>query len=160
MLGYVGGAAAGVSGVFNRLMARPPSQPATDPIERIHTLDLETDLSDSIHETELAAELLWVELRLMVLDSRATNEQVVWLARRYANALQGTSVIIDTRMVTSLTIARSCAQDPGFATESRDRCGTLASHLDTVGALWQERRWLFERSKRNTLDYLVLADRP
>lgn len=160
VLGYVGGAAGGVSGVFNRLMARPASRPATDPIERMQTLDLETDLRDSIHETEFAAELLWVELRGMALDSCATDEQAVWLARRYANALQGTSVIIDTRMATSLAIALSCAQHPGFAAESRERCGALASHLDAVGELWQKRRWLFERSKRNTLDYLVLADRP
>ena len=44
-----------------------------------------------IGETERAAELLWVELRSMALDSCATDEQVVWLARRYANALEGAS---------------------------------------------------------------------
>jgi hypothetical protein len=160
VLGLVGGSAAGVSGVFNRLMAHPPSRPPTQPIERMRTLDLETDLRDSVHETEFAAELLWVELRGMALDSCVTDDQVVWLARRYANALQRTSVIIDSRIVPSLAIARSCAQCPGFAAESRERCGALASHLDAVGALWQERQWLFERSKRNTLDYLVLADHP
>jgi hypothetical protein len=160
VLGLVGGSAAGVSGVFNRLTARPPSRPEMDPIERLHTLDLETDLRDSVHETEIAAELLWVELRGIALDSCATQEQAVWLARRYANALQGTSVIIDSRMVASLAFARSCAQCPRFAAESRERCGALASHLDAVSALWQERRWLIELSKRNTLDYLVLADHP
>ena len=160
VLGYVGGSAAGVSGIFNRLAAQPPSRPATDPIDRINTLDLETDLRNSIHETELAAGLLWVELRSMALDSCATDEQVVWLARRYANALQGTSVIIDSRMATSLTIARSCAECPAFEAESRARCGALASHLDAVSAVWRKRQWLLERSKRNTLDYLVLADRP
>ena len=156
VLAYVGGSAA----VFNRLMARPPPRPAGDSIERMHTLDLETDLRDSVHETERAAELLWVELRGMALDSCATGEQVVWLARRYANALEGTSVIIDSRIANSLTIARSCAHWPGFAADSRERCEALASHLDAVGALWQERQWLFERSKKNMLDYLVLADRP
>ena len=156
VLAYVGGSAA----VFNRLMARRPSRPAADPLERMHTLDLETDLRDSVHETERAAELLWVELRGMALDSCATGEQVVWLARRYANALEGTSVIIDSRMARSLAIARSCARWPGFAADSRERCEALASHLEAVGALWQERQWLFERSKRNMLDYLVLADRP
>jgi hypothetical protein len=160
VLGLVGGSAAGVSGVFNRLTSGPSSRPATDPIERLHTLDLETDLRDSVHETEIAAELLWAELRGMALDTCATEEQVVGLARRYANALQETSVIIDSRMVASRAIARSCAQCPRFAAESRERCGGFASQLDAVGALWQERRWLFERSKRNTLDYLVLADRP
>jgi hypothetical protein len=160
VLGYVGGSAAGVSGLFSRLMAHPPPGRATDPTERMHTLDLETDLRDSIHETEVAAELLWVELRGMALDSCMTVEQVVWLARRYANALHGTSVIIDSRIATSMAIARSCAQYPEFAAESRDRCGALASHLDAVGALCQKWQWMFERSKRNTLDYLVLADHP
>ena len=160
VLAYVGGSAAGVGGIFNWLMARPPSPPATDPIERMHTLDLETDLRDSVHETERAAELLWVELRGMALDSCGTSEQVVRLARRYANALQGASEIVDSRMARSLAIAQSCAEWPGFAEKSRERCGALASHLDAVRALWQERRWLFERSKRTTLDYLVLADRP
>jgi hypothetical protein len=160
VLAYVGGSAAGVSGVFNRLMAGPPSPPAADTIGRLHTLDLETDLYASVDETERAAVLLWVELRGMTLDSCATDEQVVWLARRYANALQGASVIVDSRVARSLAIARSCAECPGFASESRERCDALASHLDELGALWQERRWLFERSKRNTLDFLVLADRP
>jgi len=160
VLGYVGGAAAGVGGVFNRLVAAPASRPTTDAIERMHTLDLETNLCASVDETERAAVSLWVELRSMALDSCATAEQVVWLARRYANALQGASVIVDSRVARSLGVARSCAECPGFASESRDRCGALASHLDTLGALWQERRWLFERSKRNTLDFLVLADRP
>lgn len=160
VLAYVGGSAAVVGGVFNRLIARPPSRPATGTIEGMHTLDLELDLRDSVGETERAAELLWVELRRLALDSCATDEQAVWLARRYANALQGTSVIVDSRVARSLAIARSCAEYPGFAAESRERCGALATHLDALGALWQERRWLFERSKRNTLDYLVLADRP
>jgi hypothetical protein len=157
VLAYVGGSAAGIGGVINRLMVRPP---AADPLERMHTLDLEADLRDSVHETEWTAELLWVELRDMALDSCATGEHVVWLARRYANALVGTSVIIDYRMARSLAIARSCGEWPGFAADSRERCKALASHLDAVSALWQERQWLFERSKRNMLDYLVLADRP
>jgi hypothetical protein len=160
LLAYVGGSAAAVGGVFDRMMARPPTRPATDAIERMHTLDLETDLRDSVDETERAAESLWVELRGMALDSCATNEQAVWLGRRYANALQEASVIIDSRVARSLGIARSCAEYSGFAAESRERCGALASHLDALGAFWQERRWLFERSKNNTLDYLVLTDRP
>lgn len=157
VLAYVGGSAAGIGGVVSRWMAHPQ---ARDPLERMHTLDLETDLRDSVHEAERAAELLWVELRDMALDSCATGDQVVWLARRYANALEGTSVIIDSRMARSMTIARSCAEWPGFAADSRERCKALASHLEAVGALWQERQWLLERSKRNMLDYLVLADRP
>ena len=142
------------------MKAAPPSRPATNTIERMRTLDLETDLCASVDETEHAAVLLWVELRGMALDSCATDEQVVWLARRYANALQGASVIVDSRVARSLAIARSCAECPEFARESRERCEVLASHLDALGSLWQERRWLFERSKRNTLDFLVLADRP
>ena len=157
LLAYVGGSAAGIGGVISRLMVRPP---AADPLERMHTLELETDLRDSVHETECAAELLWVELRDMALDSCATGEEVVWLARRYANALERTSVIIESRVARSLAIAWSCAEWPGFTADSRERCKALASHLDAVGALWQERQWLFERSKRNMLDYLVLADRP
>jgi hypothetical protein len=96
----------------------------------------------------------------MALDSCTTDEEVVWLARRYANALQRASAIVDFHVARSLAIARTCAECPGFAVESRERCEALASHLDALGALWQERRWLFERSKRNTLDFLVLADRP
>jgi hypothetical protein len=160
VLAYVGGSAAGVGGVLDRWVARSPSRPASDPAERIHTLDLETDLRDSVHETERAAELLWVELRAMALDSCATAERVVWLARRYANALQEASVIVDFRVARSAAAARSCAHWPGFTAEARERCGTFASRLDAVGELWQERRWLVERSRNNALDYLVLADRP
>ena len=158
VLAYVGGSAAGVSGVFGRWPARPLS--TANPIERTHLLDLETDLRDCVYGTEIAAEMLWAELRSMALDSCATSEQVVWLARRYANALQESSVIIDSRVVRSLCLARSCAESPGFTAESRERCGALASQLDAVIASWQERRWLIERSKKNTIDYLVLADRP
>jgi hypothetical protein len=160
VLTYVGGSAAGVAGVFNRLLAGPPNRPATDTTERMHTLDLETDLYASVDETEHAAMPLWVELRGMALDSCATDQQAVWLARRYVNALEGASVIVDARAARSAAIARSCAACPGFAGESRARCEALASHLDALGALWQERGWLLERSKRNTLDFLVLADRP
>ncbi len=160
VLAYVGGSAAGVGGVFSTLMPRPPSRPAVDTIERMRALDLETDLHSSIHETEHAAELLWRELRGMALDSCATDEQVVWLARRYANALQEASVIVDSHVARSLAIARSCAEYPGFAMESRERCAALASRLDALDVLWQERRWMIERSKKNTLDFLVLADRP
>jgi hypothetical protein len=160
VLAYVGGSAAGVGGVLDRWVARSPSRPATDPIEHAHTLDLESDLRDSVHETERAAELLWVELRGMALDSCATGERVVSLARRYANALHGASVLLDSRVARSAAIARSCAHCPGFTAESRERCGALASHLDAVAARWQERGWLVERSKRNALDFLVLADRP
>jgi hypothetical protein len=160
VLGYVGASAAAVGGVFSRLTGRPTSRPATDDIVRMYTLDLETDLRESINETERAVESLWVELRGMALDSCATDEQVVWLARRYANALQTASVIVDSRVARSRSIAESCAECPGFTADSRERCGALASHLDALGALWQERQWLVERSKRNTLDYLILADRP
>ena len=160
VLAYVAGSTAGVGGVMTALTPRPPPQPSMDNSERIRAFDLGTDLLDSVNGTERAAELLWVELRSMALDSAATDEQVVWLARRYANALQGASTLVDSRVATSLAIARSCAECPGFVAESRDRCGALASHLDAVGALWQERVWLLERAKRNTLDYLILADRP
>ena len=160
VLAIVGGSAAGVSGVLDRWLARPTTGPAADPLERTLLLELEADLCDSIHDTEIAAELLWVELRSMALDSCVTAEQVVGFARRYANALHESSVIIDSRVVRSLNIARSCAECPGLAAESRERCGTLATQLDAVVAHWRERRWLIERSKRNTLDYLVLADRP
>ena len=159
MFGYVGGSAAGVSGVVNRWMARPRPERAT--VDPGHTSDLAADLRTTVRETELAAALQWEDLSGMGLDSSATiGPQVVVLARRYVNALEATSTIIDSRLVTSLAIARSCAQDPELAAESRDRSAALASHLDAVCVSWQNRRWLFERSKTNTLDYLVLADRP
>ena len=160
VLAYVGGSAAGVRDVFERWLAHPTPRPAADPMDGTHLLDLETDLRDSVHDTEVAAELLWVELRSMALESCATSEQTVWLARRYANVLQEASIIIDSRLVRSLRIARSCAECSEFAVESRQRCGALASQLEVATALWQERRWLIERSKKNALDYLVLADRP
>jgi hypothetical protein len=160
VLAFVAGSTAGMGGVMTALTARPPPQSIMDNSERMRAFDLGTDLIDSVHGTERAAELLWVELRSMALDSSATDEQVVWLARRYANALQGTSVLVDSRVATTLAIVRSCAECPGFVAESRDRCGALASHLDAVGALWQDRAWLLERAKRNTLDYLILTDRP
>lgn len=159
-LAYVGGSAAAARGVFNALRPRSPSRPATDTIRGVHTLDLESDLRLAVDETERSAELLWVELRALALDSCATDEHVVWLARRYVNALEETSALVDSRVAGSLAKARSCAECPGFTAESRERCGTLASHLDALSALWRERRWLFERAKKNTLDYLVLADRP
>ena len=157
VLAYV----AGVGGVLSAWIARPRPRPAMDDTEGLHALDLGTDLLDSVHGTERAAELLWVELRSMALDSSATtDEQAVWLARRYANALQATTALLDSRVAASLASARSCAECPGFTAESRDRCGALASHLDALSAQWQERMWLVERGKRNTLDYLILADRP
>jgi len=155
-LAYVGGSAAAVGGIFRR----PPSRSATTDIERMRSLSLETELRESVYGTEGAAEMLWVELGDIALDSCATSAEAVWLARRYANALQEVSVIVDFRVARSLSIARSCADYPGFAAESRERCAALASHLEALGAMWQERRWLLERSKKNTLDYLVLADRP
>jgi hypothetical protein len=160
VLAYVGGSAAGVGGVFSRLATGSSSRPAMDTTERMHTLDLEADLYASVDETEHAALLLWAELRGLALDSCATDEQAVWLARRYVNALEVASTIVDSRIARSSAIARSCGERPGFAGESRERCEVLASHLDALGALWQERRWLLERSKRNTLDFLALADRP
>ena len=159
VLGYVGGSAAAVGGVLTRWMAREPSRPASDTIERMRALGLETYLRVSVDVTERAAEFLWEELRGMALDSCATDRERVRLARRYAGALEEVSVIVDSRVSRSLAIARSCAEYPGFAAESRERCEELASHLDAVVALWRQWRWLFERSKRNTLDYLVLADR-
>ena len=69
-------------------------------------------------------------------------------------------MIVDLRVARTAAIARSCAECPGFATASRERCDALASHLGAVAELWHERRWLIERSKQNALDYLVLADRP
>ena len=158
VLAYVGGSAAGVGGVLNRWASRP--QQEMEPFERSRALDLETDLRYSIDETEHAAEWLWADLRRMALDSCETDPQVVELARRYANALQQTSVIVDSRVARSRSAARSCAEWRGFAPESRERCEALASHLDRVAAQWQEVRWLIERSKRNTFDFLVLADRP
>lgn len=160
VLAFVGASAAGVGGVFNRLLAGQPSRPATDAFARMRTLDLETNLCASIDETERAAASLWVELRGIAVDSCATDAQVVRFARRYANALLGATVIVDSRIARSSAIARSCAECPGFAMESRERCEALASHLDALAALWQERRWLFERSSRSTFDFLVLADRP
>jgi hypothetical protein len=159
VLGYVGGSAAAVGGVLTRWMAREPSRSATETIERMRALGLETDLRVSVEETERAAEFLWEELRGMALDSCATDRQRVRLARRYAGALEEVTVIVDSRVSRSRANARSCAEYPGFAAESRERCEALASHLDALDALWQQWRWLFERSKRNTLDYLVLVDR-
>jgi hypothetical protein len=159
-LAYAGGAAAGVGGVFDRLTASPPTTPETDDATRMIAIDLETELRESVHETERTAEWLWLELRGMALDSCATDAQVTWLARRYTSALHEASMIVDLRVVRSAAIARSAAECPGFATESRRRCDVLASHLDAVAELWHERRWLIERSKQNALDYLVLADRP
>jgi hypothetical protein len=127
---------------------------------RTQALALETELRISIHETEHAAEPLWRELRGMALDTCATDEEFVGLARRYVSALQAASVIVDYRVVRTLAIARSCAERPEFAAESRERCRALASHLDALLAARQERSWLFERSKRNALDFLVLVDRP
>lgn len=159
VLAYVGGSAAAVGGVLTRWMAREPSRPATDTFERMRALGLETDLRVSVDETERAAEFLWEELRGMDLDSCATDRQRVRLARRYASALEQVSVLTDSRVSRSLSIARLCAAYPGFAGESRERSEALASHLEALDALWQQWRWLFERSKRNTLDYLVLVDR-
>lgn len=160
VLGYVGGSAAGVGGVLSALIARPSSPPAMDNIDRMHALDLETDLRASIYETERAAESLWEDLQGMALDSCVTDQQIAWLARRYVNALQEASVFVDSRVTGTAANAWSCAEHPGFTAKSREHCGAFASHLDTVDAMWQERRWLVERSKRNTLDYLALTDRP
>jgi hypothetical protein len=159
VLSYVGGSAAGIGGVLDRWIAPPTSRPSANPDGR-RTLDLETDLHDSIFETERAAAALWAELRPMALDSCSTEEQVVCLARRYTNALQAAAVLLDQRVARSAALARSCARCPAFVPESRERCRALASHLDVMDASWRERGWSFERSRRNALDYLVLADRP
>jgi len=160
VLGLIGGSAAGVSGVFGAWTAHSRAPPEKDSVERMRALGLETDLRVSIRETEQAAEPLWTELRAMALDSCATNGQPVAIARRYANALEATTLIVEQHVARTLAIARSCSECPQLAPESRERCGALASHLDTLVAAWHERSWLLERSKRNTLDFLILADRP
>jgi hypothetical protein len=160
VLGYVGGSAAGIAGASSAWNARPPSRPEREPIASLQALGLETDLRVSIRETEHAAEPLWIELRGMALDSTMADERLVEYARRYVNALQAAAGIVDHHVARNLAIARSCAECPEFATESRALCGALASHLDSLVAMWQERSWLLERSKRNTLDFLVLADHP
>jgi hypothetical protein len=158
VLAYVGGSAAGIGSVFNRL--RAPSPPAADPVERVRLVGLETDLRETVYETERAVEPLWAELRIMAVDSCEAREHVVRLARRYAAALQMASVVLDSRVAKSAAIARGCAQYPGFDQEAYERLEALTSHLDAIGESWRERSWLFERSRRNALDYLVLVDRP
>jgi hypothetical protein len=160
VLTYVGVSAAGITNVFHGSKGHAPSNQESESIERIEMVGLVSALRDAIQENERAAESLWQELRVMALDSCATGEQVVPLARHYTNAISAASVLFDSRVARSAAIARSCAQHPGFDKEARERFEALGAHLDAVGVLWQERRWLFERSSRNALDYLVLLDRP
>jgi len=160
VLGSIGGSAAGVAGVFSAWTARSRPQPEVETIARMRALGLETDLRVSIRETEHAAEPLWLEVHGMALDTCAASPLVVGLARRYANALEAAAAIVDHQVARTLAVARSCSEYPEFTGESRERCGALASHLEVLVAMWQERSWLLERSKRNTLDFLVLADRP
>src|SRR5215831_1444265 len=98
VLGYIGGSAAGIGGVFHALMALPSSQPAIDDLERVHLLGLETALRAALYESELEAESMWGELQGIALDSCATAEQIAWLARRYVDALQEASVFVDSRV--------------------------------------------------------------
>jgi hypothetical protein len=160
VLTYVGVTAAGITNVFDRSRGHPPSELESKSTDRIEMVGLASDLRDAIQENERTAESLWQELRVMALDSCATGEQVVPLARHYTNAISSASVLFDSRLARSAAIARSCAQHPGFDKKTRERFEALGAHLDAVGVLWQERRWLFERSSRNALDYLVLLDRP
>jgi hypothetical protein len=153
---YVGASAAGITGVFQRSKGPPPSES----VDGIQMVGLTSDLRDAIEENERAAALLWEELRSMTLDSCATGDQVVSLARQYTNAIPVATALLDSRVARAAAIARSCAQHRGFDQKTRERFEALGTHLDAMGELWQERRWLFERSKRNALDYLVLLDRP
>jgi hypothetical protein len=157
VLAYVGGSAAGISGI-HRMRASPPGA-ASESVERIRMVGLESDLHDAVAETERGAESLWQDLRGMALDSCATRDQIVSLARRYANSLPAAEVL-DSGVARTAAIARSCAQSPGLDPEGRERLTALATHLDETRELWQERRWLFERSRRNALDYLVATDHP
>jgi hypothetical protein len=158
VLSYVGVGASGITNVFNASRSRRPS--AADPIDRIRLVGLESDLRRSLQETERAAESLYGELRDMALDSCATDQPTVPLALGYTNALPAATMLLDLRVSRSAEIARSCAEHPGFDQESRERLGKLASHLDSVGRVWRERRWLIERSHRNALEFLVFSDRP
>lgn len=160
VLAYVGGAAAGIGSVFRRRGEPPPSRSAMESDERIRMIGLASDLRDAIQDNERDAEALWEELRSMALDSCATRDQTVLLARRYANALSAASVLLDSRLPRSAKIAQSCARHPGFEAETRARFGALATHHAEVGDAWQERQWLFGRSSRNVLEFLALVDRP
>ena len=157
ILGYVGGAAAGIAGVLHRSSGSP--DPRSDSIERIRTVGLESELYDSVQQTERTASSLWQDLGGMALDSCGTDAQMVSLSRRYSNALPVASELF-SGMARSSALAQSCARHPGYDKQARERFGALATRLDEVGGLWQERRWLFERSRTNALDYLVLIDHP
>jgi hypothetical protein len=159
-LAWIGGSAAVIGHVVGRSKSHLPSSPASGPIDRIRMVGLEADLRESIQETERAAESLWEEVQGMALDSCSTDDPIVTLARRYVNALGAASVTLDARLARSAETARMCAEDPGFDPQDRERLRALASHMDAVGALWRERQWLFERSRRNALDCLALLDRP
>lgn len=156
-LAYVGSSLAGIGGLFHR--SKPdPSEPSGS-VARFRTVGLESELHDSVQQTEGAAESLWQDLRGMVLDSCTTADQIGSLARRYANLLPAATEVLHSGVARSAALAHSCSQHPGFDAKSRQRLGLLASRLDAVRELWQERQWLFERSRRNALDYLILVDR-
>lgn len=159
-LAWIGGSAAVIGQVVGRSKSRLPSSPAPGPIDRIRMVGLEADVREAIQETEHAAESLWEEVQGMAMDSCSTDDPIVTLARRYVNALGAASVTLDARLARSAAAARMCAEDPGFDPQDRERLRALASHMDAVGALWRERQWLFERSRRNALDCLALLDRP
>jgi len=159
-LAWIGGSAAVVGSVVGRSRPRAPPSPASDPIDRMRMVGLEADLREAIEETEGAAESLWGELQDMAQDSCSTDDPIVTLARRYVNALMAASGTLDARLARSAASARMCAEYPGFDPRDRERLGALASHMDAVRALWLERQWLFERSRRNALDGLALLDRP
>lgn len=156
-LAWIGGSAAAIGGIFRR--SRAPTEPASDSAERIRAVGLESDLHEAVQQNERAADALWRDLREMALDSCATTDQVVTLARHYANALPA-SEALRSGIARSSALARACAQYPGFDRRARNRFEELASHFAGISDLWQERRWLFERSSRNALDYLVLVDHP
>jgi hypothetical protein len=160
VLATIGGSAAGIASVFHRSSGDRSADPVSASAEGLRTAGLESDLHDAVQQTERAAESLWQDLGGMALDSCSTGDQVVSLARRYTSTLPAASEMFVADMARSSAIAHSCAQYPGFGQKARERFAALATHLDRMSAMWQERRWLFERSKNNALDYLVRVDHP
>jgi hypothetical protein len=158
-LAYIGSSVAGIGSVVHRSKSGSTPNANPDSNSRIRTVGLEAELHDAVRQTEGTAESLWQDLRGIALDSCATTDQVVSLARRYANALPAAE-LLGSEMKETSALALTCAEHPGFDQRARARLSALSSHLETIGGLWNERRWLFERSRRNALDFLVLVDRP
>ena len=84
---------------------------------------------------------------------------MVFVARRYVSALGRAESVFDVQLTHAASVAREAGGYAGFSPGARGRLVVLDAHVDRNLGDWRARRWLVERSKRVTVDWLGAVDR-